>query len=96
MLEVLRSLADQVLWMVELSVPELFSTNLRKVGEVLIRAQQNIGTRTLKERLSGFFLARLPGYFALLTGIKSKKPRFSFISSGADGHVELFGCEESG
>ena len=65
MLEVLRSLANQVLWMVELSVPELFPTNLRKVGEVLIRAQQNIGTRTLNERLSGFFLARLPGYFAV-------------------------------
>ena len=96
MLEVLRSLADQVLWMVELSVPELFPTNLRKVGEVLIRAQQNIGTRTLEERLSGFFLARLPGYFALLRGIKNKKPQFSLISSGAEGHVELFGCEESG
>jgi hypothetical protein len=97
MLEVLRSLAaDQVLWMVELSVPELFSANLRKIGEVLIRAQQDIGTRTLRERLSGFFLARLPGYFALLTGIKKQKPRFSFVASGVEGHVELFGCEESG
>jgi len=96
MLGVLRSLGDPVLWMVELSVPELFSTNLRKVGEVLIRAQQDIGTRTLKERLSGFFLARLPGYFALLREIKKQKPRFLFIASGADGHVELFGCEESG
>ena len=96
MLEVLRSLGDQVLWMVELSVPELFSTNLRKIGEVLIRAQQDIGTRTLDERLSGFFLARLPGYFALLREIKKQKPRFSFLASGSDGHVELFGCEEIG
>jgi hypothetical protein len=87
----LEGLPNTNLWMVEVSLPELFSANLRKVGEVLVRAEKRPGPG----RLGGFFLARLPGYFALLREIKRGKPRFTFIPSGADGHVELFGCEEN-
>lgn len=78
------------MWMVEVSLPELFPANLRKLGEILVRADKKIGT----ERSMAFFLARLPGYFALLRSIQKGQPRFTFIPSGADGHVELFGYEE--
>jgi hypothetical protein len=91
MVSILEDLPVKTMWMVEISVPELFSANLRKLGEVLIRAEKNPGS----ERLKAFFMARLPGYFALLRTIKRGEPHFIFIPSGADGHVELFGYEEN-
>jgi len=80
------------LWMVELSVPELFSANKRKVGEVLLRADVSPGR---SRDLSSFVLARLPDYFALYSGGGPQTPRYQFLPSGASGHVELFGCEDT-
>jgi hypothetical protein len=77
--------------MIELSVPELFSANLRKVGEVLVRAEV---LPKVDRDLGSFALARLPGYFALLDGGNPTHPRYKFIPSGAEGHVELIGCED--
>ncbi len=78
--------------MIELSIPELFSANKRKLGEVLLRAEGKVGH---KRNMTSFILARLPGCFSLYRGGGPKKPEYSFIPSGAEGHVELFGCEES-
>lgn len=86
----LESLPNKNMWMVEISIPELFPANLRKLGEILIRSDKAVGTK----RLEAFFLARLPGYFALFRSIKKGEPHFTFIPSGANGHVELFGYEE--
>jgi len=88
----LEALPDEKLWMIELSVPELFSTNFRKVGEVLVRAERKLGP----DRWKSFLLARLPGYFALRSVIRRGRPRFTFLRAGADDHVELFGYEEGG
>ena len=85
------NLTKERLWMIELSVPELFSANLRKVGEVLVRAEL---LPTADRDLASFVLARLPGYFALLEGGTPADPRYQFIPSGAQGHVELIGCED--
>ncbi len=87
-----RLLPDERIWMIELSVPELFSANLRKVGEVLLRAEVS---PTVGRDLTSFILARLPGYFALYDGGSASNPRYQFIRSGADGHVQLYGCEQS-
>lgn len=84
------NLTKERLWMIELSVPELFSANLRKVGEVLVRAEV---LPTATRDLGSFVLARLPGYFALLAGGTPANPQYQFIPSGADGHVQLIGCE---
>lgn len=80
------------LWMIELSIPELFSANKRKLGEVLLRAEGKIGH---KRTMSSFVLARLPGCFSLYRSGGPKNPEYNFVPSGAEGHVELFGCEES-
>jgi hypothetical protein len=84
------NLTKDRLWMIELSVPELFSANLRKVGEVLIRAEF---LPAVDRDLGSFVLARLPGYFALLSGGTPADPQYQFIPSGAEGHVQLIGCE---
>jgi hypothetical protein len=83
-------LTKEWLWMIELSVPELFSANLRKVGEVLVRAEV---LPAVDRDLGSFVLARLPGYFALLAGGTPADPQYQFIPSGAEGHVQLIGCE---
>ena len=85
------NLTKERLWMIELSVPELFSANLRKVGEVLVRAEI---LPTEDRDFGSFVLARLPGYFALFDGGTPSSPNFQFIPSGAEGHVELIGCED--
>jgi hypothetical protein len=87
------NLTKERLWMIELSVPELFSANLRKLGEVLLRAEV---LPTENRDFGSFVLARLPGYFALFDGGTPNSPSFQFIPSGADGHVELIGCEDKG
>lgn len=85
------NLTKEKLWMIELSVPELFSANLRKVGEVLVRAEL---APTDDRDFGSFVLARLPGYFALFEGGNATNPKFQFIPSGAEAHVEMIGCEE--
>jgi len=83
----LGALPNVRLWMLELSVPELFSANLRKLAEVLLWAERGASPQRTFE---SFFLARLPGAFAL------RDPSgFFFVRSEATDHVELFGCEES-
>ncbi len=77
-------------WMVELSIPELFSANRRKVGEVLIRADRAPGCGC-----ENFVLARVPGYFAFPAGGAGDSTKYRFIDSGAEGHVSLFGCEDA-
>jgi hypothetical protein len=87
----IKKFSSEKLWMIEISIPELFSANLRKLGEVLVRAERKSGA---KRDLRGFLLARLPGNFALYESGGENRPRFAFLPSGATGHVELFGCEE--
>ena len=41
----LNKFSSEQLWMIEFSVPELFSANLRKLGEVLVRAERKVGSK---------------------------------------------------
>jgi len=95
----LRSVANDPFWIVEVSIPELFSANRRKVGEILIRADIEPSPR---RDAGSFLLARLPGCFALLASSDSAaKPTagshaFSYYPVATDDHVELLGCESTG
>jgi hypothetical protein len=91
LIEGLKNLGKEKLWMVELSVPELFSANRRKVGEVLLRAERKVST---VRDFGSFLLARLPGCFALYTGGGAARPEYRLISSALGSHVKLFGCEQ--
>lgn len=82
------------LWMVELSIPELFSANRRKVGEILILATHPTGDH---RDFKSFFCARVPGYFVVLTDLPKNPgktmPTFKFYPIELDDHVSLLGCE---
>ena len=91
--------ADDWFWMVELSVPELFCANRRKIGEILIRADMDAGTR---RDFKNFLCARLPGCFVLIESVKAgtavgaePEPTFFYVPVSVVDHVELFGCEET-
>lgn len=88
---VFDAVSEDHFWMVELSVPELFSANRRKVGEILLRSDVDPGQ---KRDFRMFVFARLPGYFAFLKGDDPSKPQYEFVPTGLRGHVELYGCEE--
>jgi hypothetical protein len=83
-------LDESHVWMVELSVPELFSANRRKVGEVVILAEAKPGHN---RDFGNYLLSRVPGYFAFYKGGGVASPRYAFVPSGLEGHVPLFGCE---
>ena len=78
-------------WMVEMSLPELFSANLRKIGEVLLNAERAPKSR---RDFDTFTLARLPGYFAVIENPDPAKPKFEFIPTGINSHVALYGCKD--
>jgi hypothetical protein len=79
------------IWMIEFSVPELFPTNRRKMGELLLLSDEKPGAR---RDFGNFLFARLPAHFAFRTATPSRRPDYWFLPSGTDGHVELYGCED--
>jgi hypothetical protein len=86
-------LQDKFYWLIELSVPELFPANRRKIAEVLIRAEKEVGPKYDRD-ISSFVIARLPGHFVLYGSGGSLNPKYKFIPSGVSSHVELYGCEK--
>ena len=99
LLDAFAPVAADWFWMVELSVPELFSANRRKIGEILIRADTAAGTQ---RDFKNFVCARLPGCFVLIESVKAAasvgeepEPTFLYVPVGVVDHVELFGCEET-
>jgi hypothetical protein len=79
-------------WMIELSVPELFSANRRKVAEVIIKAELEVAD---EQAYDSFVLARLPSSLVLLPEEPSGlEPEFDFYDTGISGHAELFACED--
>jgi hypothetical protein len=80
------------LWLVELSIPELFPSNRRKVAEVLLKA--SIRPKPTRD-FGNFLCARVPGYFALYKSGPSTNPVYEFIPCGLKSHTELYGCEDN-
>jgi len=86
-----EALGDDSYWMVEMSIPELFASNLRKIGEVILNPRLKPEPN---RDFSSFVLARIPGQFALLGNRESDEPEFRFVPSGVDSHVSVFGRDD--
>jgi len=83
-----KHISRQNVWVIELSVPELFSANLRKIGEVVLWSDREVETN---RDFTSFVLARLPGYFAVYKSGGATNPKFQFVPSGVTSHVPLIG-----
>lgn len=75
------------LWMVEISVPEVFPTNKHKLGEILLDASSPLDL----ENDCNFIFGRLPGNFVLLDSVADDgNLNFNFLSNGILSHTPLF------
>jgi len=74
-------------WMVEVSVPEVFPTNKRKLGEILLDASKPLSPETDGR---SFVLARLPGAFVFFENLDAQgDPTFALSPSALLSHVPL-------
>lgn len=75
------------LWVVEVGIPDVFSTNKRKPGELLLDATRSYDG---KDIYSFFILARLPGVYAFFERLDGHKhPRFIPIKSEIGSHTPV-------
>jgi hypothetical protein len=75
------------LWVVEVSIPEVFSTNKRKLGELLLDATRPYGG---EDDYSFFVLARLPGVYAFFERLDGHRhPRFIPVKSEIGSHTPV-------
>jgi len=76
-----------ILWMIEVSLPELFPSNQRKLGEIVLDAAINPSAQL---DFRTFLFARFPGRFLLLEKISpSGKPSFVTVPSRIESHTPL-------
>lgn len=83
----------ELFWMVEISVQELFPTNCRKLGEVLIDPKFAKEDLTLENFAAPMLAVRLPGVWigpSSKDGTSTKEPLVTPIIT----HTCLFGCKE--
>lgn len=74
------------LWMVEVSIPDLFPANRSKLGEILLNATIK---PTQKLDYGTFVLARLPETYAFHNPTPSAKSLFSQFPSNLHHHTKL-------
>lgn len=83
----LSSIKMSLMWMIELSVPDLFATNKRKIGEILLDATVAF---TPKIDFNTFILARLPGSYYFFGGLDANgQPSFATVKSNFISHTEI-------
>jgi len=90
LIPVLEKLRADLLWVVEVSVPQLFSANERKLGEVVLDAQKKRQQLVYdKFDFSSYIIARFPGKYFLLPAVNQHGPAFCSIPSNIQSHVDL-------
>ena len=87
---------EENIWMVEISMPELFSANHRKVGEILIRASIPIGKNLAGKfawNFNQFVMARLPRCFVTYVKGEGTDGGYKPHPNNIRDHVALWGCK---
>jgi hypothetical protein len=86
-----QSIEDNVpehLWVVEVSLPELFPANQRKLGEIVLDATKEPSP---KVDYRSYLFARFPSRFVLVRKIRSNgTPEFISVPSGLKSHTALY------
>jgi hypothetical protein len=81
------------LWMVEISLPELFPINQRKLGEIVLDATKK--PKPYRDYKT-FLFARFPSHFFFIAGTaKNGEPKFLHIPSQIESHTKLYIKRES-
>jgi hypothetical protein len=82
----------KLIWMIEISVPELFPANRRKLGEIVLEAAHK---PSAKPDFSSFVFARFPGSYWFFNGLdREGEPKFEPAESRLSSHTHVFRGEE--
>lgn len=85
---ILEPLLPNILWVVEISLPQLFPANERKLGDIIMNAtKEKNDKKGIDYNL--FLFARLPSQYISLKRIAKQGPEFSSTPSSLISHVEL-------
>lgn len=84
---VLQHFLPEHLWVVEVSVPELFPANERKLGDIVLDGGIKISSD--KKDRSNFVMARLPSVYLFDLSEPNKKPSFLSFPSRLVSHVPV-------
>lgn len=77
------------IWAVEVSTPQLFPANERKLGEIVLDATKELDLNDDASVNEVFIFARLPGMYLLGGEITNGKPQFTSVPSQLLSHTEL-------
>lgn len=77
------------LWIIEISTPQLFPANERKVGEIVLDATQPLNVDEGSMVYNVFIFARLPGIYMFGGDISNGNPQFTPILSKIISHTDL-------
>ena len=86
-IKVLKNRMRGIFWMVEVSYPELFPANRRKLGEILLCADV---APAMPPNYRSFFMARLPDRLYLFALMPDKRRKVIDYTCGIDDHVAVF------
>ncbi|NOZ87478.1 MAG: hypothetical protein GXP49_14645 [Deltaproteobacteria bacterium] len=84
----LENLLPDNMWVVEISLPQLFPANERKIGEVLLNPYVPVDAEPDVD-FKLFLMARLPGQYFFLNSLRTTTPDFLRISSTIQSHMPL-------
>ncbi len=89
--EFLNDLEDMLppyLWIIEISLPQLFPANERKIGEVVLNpfVEPNISKDV---DFDLFLMARIPCYYFFLDSLEEGNPMFLLLDSNIKSHMPL-------
>ena len=91
--DILESLSDALpehLWMAEVSIPELFPANYRKLGEIILDACVVLDTYPPQGQI--WVLARVPGSYLIN---ENESADFLTLASGLVSHIELYNAPDT-
>lgn len=87
-LDRLEAVLPSFVWVVEVSLPQLFPANERKIGEVLLNPF--VRPDTSKDiDFDLFLMARIPCYYFFLDSLNEDNPMFLLLKSNIQSHMPL-------
>ncbi len=84
-IDVLNKTLPKALWIVEVSIPQLFPANERKLGDIILNGEIKVGKS--ENNRSCFLFTRLPGYYFFRRG--QNDDNFLVVPSNLKSHVPL-------
>ena len=86
--EILQKLLPGVMWMVEVSIPQLFPANKRKLGDILLQADTPIDPDNI-DVSEHYILSRLPGIYLFAKRKNGNHSGFVKVASQFKSHLPV-------